>query len=138
MKLFSATVYFELPDNFDGSINDAFKEVIKYRENPDRPEPVNKNKERHAETTYSELFNIWLDNVETNPMLQRIYGTCFETSVALKEHLEKIEEAKKRDHRKLGKDLDLFSIHDEAGPGLVFYHPKGALLRMQIEDLVIF
>jgi len=69
MKLFSATVYFELPDNFDGSINDAFKEVIKYRENPDRPEPVNKNKERHAETTYSELFNIWLDNVETNPML---------------------------------------------------------------------
>ncbi len=72
--------------------------------------------------------------IETNPMLQRIYGTCFETSVALKEHLEKIEEAKKRDHRKLGKDLDLFSIHDEVGPGLVFYHPKGALLRMQIED----
>lgn len=72
--------------------------------------------------------------IETNPMLQRIYGTCFETSVALKEHLEKIEEAKKRDHRKLGKDLDLFSIHEEAGPGLIFYHPKGALLRMQIED----
>ncbi|MEK7868005.1 MAG: threonine--tRNA ligase [Candidatus Omnitrophota bacterium] len=72
--------------------------------------------------------------IETNPMLQRIYGTCFETSVALKEYLEKIEEAKKRDHRKLGKDLDLFSIHEEAGPGLIFYHPKGALLRMQIED----
>ena len=72
--------------------------------------------------------------IETNPMLQRIYGTCFETSAGLKEYLNKIEEAKKRDHRKLGKDLDLFSIHDEAGPGLVFYHPKGALLRMLIED----
>jgi len=72
--------------------------------------------------------------IETNPMLQRIYGTCFETSAGLKEYLNKIEEAKKRDHRKLGKDLDLFSIHEEAGPGLVFYHPKGAILRMLIED----
>jgi len=72
--------------------------------------------------------------IETNPMLQRIYGTCFETSAGLQEYLTKIEEAKKRDHRKLGKDLDLFSIHDEVGPGLVFYHPKGALLRMMIED----
>ena len=72
--------------------------------------------------------------IETNPMLQRIYGTCFETSAALQEYLTKIEEAKKRDHRKLGKDLDLYSIHDEVGPGLVFYHPKGALLRMIIED----
>lgn len=72
--------------------------------------------------------------IETNPMLQRIYGTCFETSAGLKDHLKKQEEAKKRDHRKLGKDLDLFSIHDEVGPGLVFYHPKGALLRMVIED----
>jgi len=72
--------------------------------------------------------------IETNPMLQRIYGTCFETSAALKEYLTRIEEAKKRDHRKLGKELDLFSIHDEVGPGLVFYHPKGALLRMMIED----
>ena len=72
--------------------------------------------------------------IETNPMLQRIYGTCFETREALEEYLKKQEEAKKRDHRKLGKELDLFSIHDEAGPGLVFFHPKGALLRMLIED----
>jgi threonyl-tRNA synthetase len=72
--------------------------------------------------------------IETNPMLQRIYGTCFETSEELEAYLEKLEEAKKRDHRKLGKDLDLFSIHDEVGPGLVFYHPKGALVRMFIED----
>src|SRR3989338_7249303 len=72
--------------------------------------------------------------IETNPMLQRIYGTCFETKEALAEHLNRIEEAKKRDHRKLGKELGLFSIHDEVGPGLVFYHPKGALLRMIIED----
>ncbi|PIP67895.1 MAG: threonine--tRNA ligase [Candidatus Omnitrophica bacterium CG22_combo_CG10-13_8_21_14_all_43_16] len=72
--------------------------------------------------------------IETNPMLQRIYGTCFETTEALEGYLKKQEEAKKRDHRKLGKELDLFSIHDEVGPGLVFYHPKGALLRMLIED----
>ena len=72
--------------------------------------------------------------IETNPMLQRIYGTCFEKESDLKDYLNKIEEAKKRDHRKLGKELDLFSIHDEVGPGLVFYHPKGALLRMLIED----
>jgi threonyl-tRNA synthetase len=74
--------------------------------------------------------------IETNPMLQRIYGTCFETQKDLDAYLSNIEEAKKRDHRKLGKDLDLFSIHDDVGPGLVFYHPKGALLRMLIEDYI--
>jgi threonyl-tRNA synthetase len=72
--------------------------------------------------------------IETNPMLQRIYGTCFKTKEELETYLKNIEEAKKRDHRRLGKELDLFSIHDEVGPGLVFYHPKGALLRMLIED----
>ena len=74
--------------------------------------------------------------IETNPMLQRIYGTCFESEKELKGFLHLREEAKKRDHRKIGKALDLFSIHDEVGPGLVFYHPKGALLRMLIEDYV--
>ena len=58
-------------------------------------------------------------------MLQRIYGTAFADKKALKEHLARIEEAKKRDHRKLGKELDLFSIYDEAGAGLIVYHPKG-------------
>lgn len=74
--------------------------------------------------------------IETNPMLQRIYGTCFESEKKLKEYLNVREEAQKRDHRKLGKELDLFSIHDNVGPGLVFYHPRGALLRMLIEDYV--
>lgn len=74
--------------------------------------------------------------IETNPMLQRIYGTCFESKKELDSFIKLREEAKKRDHRRLGKDLDLFSIHDEVGPGLVFYHPKGALLRMIIEDYV--
>ncbi|MBU0759871.1 MAG: threonine--tRNA ligase [Candidatus Omnitrophica bacterium] len=74
--------------------------------------------------------------IETNPMLQRIYGTCFESDKELKEYLRVREEAQKRDHRKLGKELDLFSIHEEVGPGLVFYHPKGALLRTLIEDYV--
>ena len=74
--------------------------------------------------------------IETNPMLQRIYGTCFESKKDLENFLKFREEAKKRDHRRLGKDLDLFSIHEDVGPGLVFYHPKGALLRMLIEDYV--
>jgi threonyl-tRNA synthetase len=66
--------------------------------------------------------------------LQRIYGTAFFTKDDLQAYLLKIEEAKKRDHRKLGKDLDLFSIHDEVGGGLVLWHPKGALIRDIIES----
>jgi len=73
--------------------------------------------------------------IETNPMLQRIYGTCFQTQKELDEYLNNIEEAKLRDHRKLGPQLELFDIyHEEAGAGLVFYHPKGAMLRKIIED----
>jgi threonyl-tRNA synthetase len=71
---------------------------------------------------------------EKNPMLQRIYGTAFYKNEELKDYLKKLEEAKKRDHRKLGKELDLFSIQDEAGSGMVFWHPKGALVRRIIED----
>jgi threonyl-tRNA synthetase len=71
---------------------------------------------------------------ERNPMLQRIYGTVFPSKEELKNYLHLIEEAKKRDHRKLGKELDLFSIVDEAGPGLVIWHPKGAMLRYLVEE----
>ncbi|MEE8599322.1 MAG: threonine--tRNA ligase [Dehalococcoidales bacterium] len=71
---------------------------------------------------------------ENRPMLQRIYGVAFDTEEALTEHLGKLEEAGRRDHRKLGRELDLFSIHDEAGPGLVHWHPKGAVIRRVIED----
>lgn len=74
--------------------------------------------------------------IETNPMLQRIYGTCFESKPDLERFLHLREEAKKRDHRRLGKELDLFSIHDDAGPGLVFYHPRGAVIRMLMEDYI--
>jgi len=71
---------------------------------------------------------------ERNKMLQRIYGTAFPTLEALEKYLARLEEAKRRDHRKLGRELDLFSIQDEAGAGLVIYHPKGARLRMILED----
>ena len=71
---------------------------------------------------------------ERNKMLQRIYGAGFATQEALDEHLRLLEEAKKRDHRRLGRELDLFQLNDEAGPGLVIFHPKGALLRTIIED----
>lgn len=71
---------------------------------------------------------------EKNKMLQRIYGTAFETKDELDKYLHLLEEAKKRDHRKLGKELDLFTIQDEIGAGLVLWHPKGALTRKVIED----
>jgi threonyl-tRNA synthetase len=71
---------------------------------------------------------------EKNKMLTRIYGTAFPSIDALRQHLEFLEEVKKRDHRRLGKELDLFSISDEVGAGLVIYHPNGALLRHILED----
>lgn len=71
---------------------------------------------------------------EKNKMLQRIYGTGFATEEQLAEHLRIIEEAKKRDHRRLGRELDLFQMNDEAGPGLIIFHPKGMLLRYLIEE----
>ena len=71
---------------------------------------------------------------ERNPMLQRIYGTSFPTQRELDAHLHKLEEMKRRDHRKLGKELDLFSIQDETGPGLILWHPKGSVIRLLIEN----
>ena len=71
---------------------------------------------------------------ERNPMLQRIYGTSFPSEKELNAHLHKLEEIKRRDHRKLGKELDLFSIQDETGPGLILWHPKGSLIRLVIEN----
>ena len=71
---------------------------------------------------------------EKRPMLQRIYGTAFESQEALDVHLELLEEARRRDHRVLGRELDLFSVHDETGPGLIIWHPKGSRVRGLVED----
>src|SRR5580698_621141 len=83
------------------------------------------------------LLNIagayWLGD-EKNPQLQRIYGTSFFSKKDLDAHMQQVEEAKKRDHRLLGQQLDLFSIQELAGPGLIFWHPKGGLIRKQMED----
>ena len=83
------------------------------------------------------LLNIagayWLGK-EENPQLQRIYGTSFFSKKDLEEHMHKLEEAKRRDHRVLGKQLDLFSIQELAGPGLIFWHPKGGIIRKEMED----
>ncbi len=72
--------------------------------------------------------------LETNPMLQRVYGIAAQSAKDLEDYLNRLEEARKRDHRKLGRELDLFSSHDEIGPGLILWHPKGALIRSVIED----
>ncbi|MFZ0516070.1 MAG: threonine--tRNA ligase [Acidobacteriaceae bacterium] len=75
----------------------------------------------------------WLGD-EKNPQLQRIYGTAFFSKKEMEEHFARLEEAQRRDHRVLGKQLDLFSIQDIAGPGLVFWHPKGGIIRKLMED----
>ena len=83
------------------------------------------------------LFNIagayWLGD-EKNPQLQRIYGTSFFSKKDLDNYLKQLEETKKRDHRVLGQQLDLFSIQELAGPGLIFWHPKGGIIRKEMED----
>ncbi len=71
---------------------------------------------------------------EKKPMLQRIYGTAWPSAKELEDYLWKLEEAKKRDHRKIGHDLDLFSVSDDVGPGLIIWHPKGATIRKVVED----
>ncbi|MBT8206673.1 MAG: threonine--tRNA ligase, partial [Acidimicrobiia bacterium] len=71
---------------------------------------------------------------EKNPQLQRIYGTAWETQKELAAHLERLEEAERRDHRKLGRELDLYSFPNELGSGLAVWHPKGGMLRKEIED----
>jgi threonyl-tRNA synthetase len=71
---------------------------------------------------------------EQRPMLQRIYGTAWRTEEDLAAYIHRIAEAERRDHRRLGRELDLFSIHEEAGAGLIYWHPKGGLMRVLIED----
>ena len=86
---------------------------------------------------YFKLLNVagaYFKGDENRPMLQRIYGTAFAKKEDLDNYLRFLEEVKKRDHRKLGKQLDLFSINDEVGPGLIIWHPKGAMLRYLIEE----
>jgi threonyl-tRNA synthetase len=75
----------------------------------------------------------WLGD-EKNPQLQRIYGTAFFSNKEMEQHFARLEEAQRRDHRVLGKQLDLFSIQEIAGPGLIFWHPKGAMVRRIMED----
>jgi threonyl-tRNA synthetase len=71
---------------------------------------------------------------ENRPMLQRIYGTAWPSQEELDDYLARVEEAQRRDHRRLGKDLDLFSVNEEIGPGLILWHPRGAMIRYQIEQ----
>lgn len=92
---------------------------------------------RTGEITAFKLLSVagsYYRGIETNPMLQRIYGIAAQSKKEIADYLNRLEEARKRDHRKLGQELDLFSMHDEVGPGLILWHPKGALIRSLIED----
>ncbi len=76
----------------------------------------------------------YFHGLETNPMLQRVYGTAFATQEELNRYLRQLEEARQRDHRKLGRELELFSIEEAVGPGLIHWHPSGAMVRYLIEE----
>src|SRR5919201_2432430 len=86
--------------------------------------------------TLSSTAGAYWRGLETNPMLTRIYGTAWATQEDLDAHLRRLEEAEKRDHRRLGRELDLFSSPDELGPGLWVWHPRGGIFRKQLEDWV--
>lgn len=97
----------------------------------------------HAESTglikafkLTSVAGAYWKGIETNPVMQRVYGTAFSSKKELDDYFKMLEEAKKRDHRRLGKELDFFSIQEDGGQGLIFYHPKGALLRYLIEQFV--
>ncbi len=96
---------------------------------------VNSTKEVGIVKLLSVSGAYWLGD-EKNPMMQRIYGTSFPSKEELKEYLNLLKEAKERDHRKLGRELNLFDFYDEIGPGLALWHPKGALLRSILEDFL--
>lgn len=135
--------------------------IERFKDNPYKVELANAIPEGHKITLYTigeftdlcrgghahytgEIGALKLMNVagaywhgdEKNPMLQRIYGTAWHSKDELDQYLHQLEEAHKRDHRKLGVELDLFSIEDEAGGGLVFWHPKGAIVRGIIESFI--
>jgi threonyl-tRNA synthetase len=84
--------------------------------------------------TLTKLAGAYWRGDEHRPMLQRVYGTAWESRAALEEHLHRLEEAERRDHRRLGVDLDLFSFPDEIGSGLAVFHPKGGIVRRLMED----
>jgi threonyl-tRNA synthetase len=88
-------------------------------------------KDSYAITTSSGAY--WRGD-EKKKMLQRIYGTAYWNKKQLAEHMTQVEEAKKRDHRRVGKDLDLYSVHPDAGAGLIHWHPKGSIVRMEVEN----
>jgi len=146
---------------FEGKELSKKEALIIYKDNPYKTEIINSMPENEVITEYSHSNGNFVDlckgghvektgeikavkllstagaywrGDENNKMLQRIYGTAFESTEELDKHLLFLEEASKRDHRKLGKELDLFSISQDIGSGMILWHPKGSFIRSKIED----
>jgi len=98
------------------------------------PHVEDTGKLRHNAFALLNIAGAYWRGDEHNPMLQRIYGTIWPSKEELKAYLDRLEEMERRDHRRLGRELDLFSTHEEAGPGLIYWHPKGARIRVIVED----
>ncbi len=142
LELFADQPYkVEIIENVDPSEVESTDEVSVYRNPRDGDGFVDLCRGPHVPTTkrlgYFKLMKVagayWRGD-EQRPMLQRIYGTAWESKQALEEHLTRLEEAEKRDHRRLGTELDLISFPEELGAGLALWHPRGAVVRTVMED----
>jgi threonyl-tRNA synthetase len=139
LRLFADQPYkVEIIEGVDSSEGAAGDVVSTYR---NRPDFVDLCRGPHVPSTgrlgafkLTKVAGAYWRGDERRPMLQRIYGTAWESEQALADHLHRLEEAERRDHRRLGAELDLFSMPDELGGGLAIWHPKGAMVRRLMED----
>ncbi|MCL1958860.1 MAG: threonine--tRNA ligase [Spirochaetes bacterium] len=133
---FKTEIINELPEDAEISIyeNRDAKGELMWADLCRGPHVANTREINSAAFKLQNIAGAYWRGDEKRPMLTRIYGTAWETPKELKAHLAFLEEVEKRDHRRLGKELDLYSIHEEAGAGLIYWHPKGGRMRVAIED----
>ncbi|MCL2244711.1 MAG: threonine--tRNA ligase [Treponema sp.] len=133
---FKSELIYELPENEEISIyqNRNADGVVQWFDLCRGPHVANTREINSAAFKLQSIAGAYWRGDENRPMLTRIYGTAWETPKDLKAHLAFLEEIEKRDHRRVGKEMDLYSIHDEAGAGLIYWHPNGGRIRVAIED----
>ncbi|MDR2951862.1 MAG: threonine--tRNA ligase, partial [Treponema sp.] len=126
----------ELPDDAEISIyeNRDSNGAVQWADLCRGPHIANTREINSAAFKLQNIAGAYWRGDENRPMLTRIYGTAWETPKELKAHLAFLEEVEKRDHRRLGKEMDLYSIHEEAGAGLIYWHPLGGRMRVALED----
>ena len=133
---FKSELIYELPENEEISIyqNRNADGVVQWFDLCRGPHVANTREINSAAFKLQSIAGAYWRGDENRPMLTRIYGTAWENPKDLKAHLAFLEEVEKRDHRRVGREMDLYSIHEEAGAGLIYWHPNGGRMRVAIED----